>query len=142
MTDEEIVQGIRLLAETEGILTEPAGGVVVAGLRQLVAEERIERDESVVICITGSGLKTTELFKEGEARRLHAQPLLCEDARAHVRQRGGRMRHVVGPEARQPAAHRELEAVAQGRDVGRREREQAGRCDQSRGGSQRRPGGL
>jgi threonine synthase len=60
-----------LLAESEGVLSEPAGGVVVAGLRQLVAEGRIQRDESVVICITGSGLKTTELFKDGDTRRLH-----------------------------------------------------------------------
>src|SRR5438270_1604369 len=69
--EDEIQDAMALLAETEGILSEPAGGVVVAGLRHLVAEGRIERDESVVICITGSGLKTTELFKEGEARRLH-----------------------------------------------------------------------
>ena len=60
-----------LLAEAEGILSEPAGGVVVAGLRQLVEEGRIERDETVVICITGNGLKTTELFHPVEGRRLH-----------------------------------------------------------------------
>jgi threonine synthase len=60
-----------LLAETEGILSEPAGGVVVEGLRQLVAGGRVTRDETVVICITGNGLKTTELFSAGEGRRLH-----------------------------------------------------------------------
>ena len=69
--EDAVLEGMAVLAETEGILSEPAGGVVVAGLRQLVAEGRIERDESVVICITGSGLKTTELFHPGEGRRLH-----------------------------------------------------------------------
>ena len=69
--EDAVLEGMAVLAETEGILSEPAGGVVVAGLRQLVAEGRIDRDESVVICITGSGLKTTELFHPGEGRRLH-----------------------------------------------------------------------
>ena len=69
---EEAVQaGMSLLAETEGILSEPAGGVVVEGLRQLVAGGRIKREETVVVCITGNGLKTTELFSPGEGRRLH-----------------------------------------------------------------------
>jgi threonine synthase len=59
-----------LLAESEGILSEPAGGVVVAGLQELVAQGRIRRDETVVICITGNGLKTTELFEVRDGRRL------------------------------------------------------------------------
>ena len=59
-----------LLAETEGILSEPAGGVVVAGLKELVASGRIRREESVVICITGNGLKTTELFEVRDGHRL------------------------------------------------------------------------
>src|ERR1700730_10938261 len=65
-----VQDGLALLAETEGILSEPAGGVVVAGLRQLVEEGRVRRDETVVICITGSGLKTTELFEPLNGRRL------------------------------------------------------------------------
>jgi threonine synthase len=69
--EDAVQEAMALLAETEGILSEPAGGVVVAGLRQLVEEGRIRRNESVVICITGSGLKTTELFEPGEGRRLH-----------------------------------------------------------------------
>ena len=68
--EDAVQDGMALLAETEGILSEPAGGVVVAGLRQLVSEGRIKRDETVVICITGSGLKTTELFEPREGRRL------------------------------------------------------------------------
>lgn len=68
--EEAVQEGMALLAEAEGILSEPAGGVVVAGLRQLVEEGRVRRDESVVICITGSGLKTTELFEPLNGRRL------------------------------------------------------------------------
>jgi threonine synthase len=68
--EASVVGGMALLAETEGILSEPAGGVVVAGLRQLVEEGRVRRGETVVICITGSGLKTTELFEPLDGRRL------------------------------------------------------------------------
>ena len=59
-TDDEIVAGIRLLAETEGIFTETAGGVTVAVTRKLIEQGHIPRDESVVISITGNGLKTQE----------------------------------------------------------------------------------
>jgi threonine synthase len=60
--DEEIVEGIRLLAETEGIFTEPAGGVTVAATRRLVERGAIGRDEPVVACITGNGYKTAEVM--------------------------------------------------------------------------------
>jgi len=73
-----IQEGMALLAETEGILSEPAGGVVVAGLLELVAEGRIKRDETVVICITGNGLKTTELFN-GHARRVRLTRARAEE---------------------------------------------------------------
>ena len=59
-TDEEIVAGIQLLARTEGIFTEPAGGTTVAVTKKLIEQGRIPRDESVVICITGNGYKTIE----------------------------------------------------------------------------------
>ncbi len=58
--DEEVVAGIRLLAETEGIFAETAGGVTVAAAKRLVEGGRIKRDESLVLCITGHGLKTQE----------------------------------------------------------------------------------
>ena len=51
---------MRLLAETEGIFTETAGGVTVAAARRLVAQGAIRPDESLVLCITGQGLKTTD----------------------------------------------------------------------------------
>jgi threonine synthase len=59
-TDEEIIDGILMLAKTEGIFTEPAGGVSVAVLRKLVEDGEIDNDETVVCYITGNGLKSTE----------------------------------------------------------------------------------
>jgi threonine synthase len=59
-TDEEIIEGIQLLAETEGIFAETAGGVTVACAKKLVETGKIPRDEEVVLCITGHGLKTVE----------------------------------------------------------------------------------
>lgn len=63
-TDEEILEGIELLARTEGLFTETAGGVTVAAARKLVAQGRIPRDESLVILVTGNGLKTQEAVQE------------------------------------------------------------------------------
>jgi threonine synthase len=69
-TDDEIVEGIQLLAENEGIFAETAGGVTVACAKKLIATGAIPRDESAVLCITGHGLKTQEaiLGKCGEPR--------------------------------------------------------------------------
>jgi threonine synthase len=60
VTDEEIVGGIHLLARTEGIFTEPAGGTTVAVTKKLIEQGRIPRDESIVISVTGNGYKTLE----------------------------------------------------------------------------------
>jgi threonine synthase len=60
VTDAEIVDAIRLLARTEGIFTEPAGGTTVAVTKKLVEQGRIPRDESIVVCVTGNGYKTLE----------------------------------------------------------------------------------
>ena len=59
-TDEEIIDGMLLLARTEGIFTETAGGVTVAATRKLIETGVIPRHESIVICITGNGLKTPD----------------------------------------------------------------------------------
>lgn len=59
-SDAEIVDAITLLAETEGIFTETAGGVTVAAARKLYAQGRIHPEETTVLCITGNGLKTTD----------------------------------------------------------------------------------
>jgi threonine synthase len=60
VTDDEIVNGIKLLAEAEGVFAETAGGVVIAGLRRLVEQGKVDPDEVVVAFITGAGLKTQE----------------------------------------------------------------------------------
>ena len=60
VSDEEVVSGIRLLADTAGIFAETAGGVTVACARKLIESGQIPRDESIVLCITGHGLKTQE----------------------------------------------------------------------------------
>ena len=60
VSDEEIIEGMRLLARTEGIFAETAGGVTVAATKKLIREGYIKPDELTVICITGNGLKTQE----------------------------------------------------------------------------------
>jgi threonine synthase len=60
-TDREIVDAIKLLAKTEGIWTEPAGGTTLAVAMKLIQQGRIPRDESIVVSITGNGLKTQEV---------------------------------------------------------------------------------
>lgn len=60
VTDDEIREGIRLLAETEGIFAETAGGVTVGVAKKLIASGRIPAKDSVVLCITGNGLKTLD----------------------------------------------------------------------------------
>ncbi len=60
VTDDEIVEGIKMLARTEGIFAETAGGVTVAVTKKLIEQGRIGKNETTVICITGNGLKTKE----------------------------------------------------------------------------------
>lgn len=59
-SDPEIVDGIALMAESEGVFTETAGGVTVSAARKLYAQGRIAPEETTVLCITGNGLKTTD----------------------------------------------------------------------------------
>ena len=63
VNDAEIIDGIKLLAETEGIFTETAGGTTVAVLKKLVEAGKIDPDETTVIYITGNGLKTQEAIQ-------------------------------------------------------------------------------
>jgi threonine synthase len=63
VTDEEIKDGIRLLAETTGIFTETAGGVTTATLAKLAERGDIDKDERVVVVITGEGLKTLDAVR-------------------------------------------------------------------------------
>ena len=68
VTDEEIVQGIKLLARHEGVFTETAGGTTVAVLKKLVESGRIKPDELVVAYITGNGFKTLEAVQNQIAK--------------------------------------------------------------------------
>jgi len=60
VTDDEIIEGMKLLARTEGIFAETAGGVTVAVLKKLAEAGRVDRDELIVVYVTGNGLKTQE----------------------------------------------------------------------------------
>ena len=74
--DEEIVEGMTLLAQTEGIFAETAGGVTVAVARKLVAQGKIDPDGSTVLCVTGNGLKTQEALIDRIARPVVIKPRL------------------------------------------------------------------
>src|SRR5580700_8191862 len=62
ISDPEVVDSIRLLAETEGVFTETAGGVTVGTAGKLYRQDRILPEETTVLCITGNGLKTTDVL--------------------------------------------------------------------------------
>ena len=62
VSDPEVIDSIRLLAETEGIFTETAGGVTVGSAGKLYRQDRILPEETTVLCITGNGLKTTDVL--------------------------------------------------------------------------------
>ncbi len=62
VSDPELVECIQLLAESEGLFTETAGGVTVGTARKLYGQGRISPDETTVLCITGNGLKTTDVL--------------------------------------------------------------------------------
>ncbi|MGN6369999.1 MAG: threonine synthase [Phycisphaerae bacterium] len=63
-TDDEIVEAIKLLAKTEGIWTEPAGGTTLACAIKLIKSGRIPKDESICVSITGNGYKTVEVVQD------------------------------------------------------------------------------
>lgn len=77
-TDEEILDAIKLLAKTEGIFAEPAGGVSMAVLRNLLDSGEIPRDEEVVCCVTGSGFKSFEILLENIAKPVGIEPSIEE----------------------------------------------------------------
>lgn len=71
VSDEEILDAIELLARTEGIFTEPAGGTTLAGTRRLIERGAIPRDESVVVVITGNGYKTIDVMRDRVPESIH-----------------------------------------------------------------------
>jgi threonine synthase len=76
VSDDQIIDGIRLLAQTEGIFAETAGGVTVAVAKKLIEQGRIPRDEEIVICITGNGLKTLDAADEAVREPAVIEPSL------------------------------------------------------------------
>jgi len=76
-TDEEIIEAMKLLAQTEGVFTETAGGVTVAAAKKLIEQGVIPRDESIVIAITGNGLKTQEPIANRLGTPVRIKPTLA-----------------------------------------------------------------
>ncbi len=78
ISDPEVVGAIQLLAESEGIFTETAGGVTVGAARKLMQQDRILPDETTVVCITGNGLKTTDVLADAYEAETPITPRLSE----------------------------------------------------------------
>lgn len=76
VSDDEIVEAIKVLAATEGVFTETAGGVTLGVAKKLVEQGKIPKDESIVVCITGNGLKTQEAVSERIGRPIRIKPNL------------------------------------------------------------------
>jgi threonine synthase len=77
VTEEEVIDGIRLLGRTEGIFTETAGGVTVSVTKKLAEQGRFGKDDIVVIAITGNGLKTQEVVVGQLGQTIGIQPNLA-----------------------------------------------------------------
>lgn len=87
VTDAEIVEGMKLLAETEGIFTETAGGTTIAVLKKLVEAGKIDPEEKTVVYITGNGLKTQEAVQGCIGQPFEIEPKLGSFERALERSR-------------------------------------------------------
>jgi threonine synthase len=88
-TDPEIIDAIKLLARTEGIFAEPAGGTTLAVTLKLIAQKRIHPDESVVVSITGNGYKTIEAVASAIAQPFVIEARLKEFDALFERLNGG-----------------------------------------------------
>jgi threonine synthase len=78
VTDDEIRDGIRLLAECEGIFAETAGGVTVGVAKKLIASGKIPANDSAVLCVTGNGLKTLDALNGTLGQPREIKPSLRE----------------------------------------------------------------
>jgi len=77
-TNEEIIEGMKLLARTEGIFTETAGGTTIAVLKKFAEKGVFGEDETVVAYITGNGYKTMEVLEGHLKTPIHIKPTLVE----------------------------------------------------------------
>lgn len=78
VTDDEVIEGIKLLAQTEGIFAETAGGVTIGTLRKLVKQGAIKKQDVTVAYITGNGLKTQEAVVDSVGRPYRIPPSLVK----------------------------------------------------------------
>lgn len=78
VTDDEVIEGIKLLAQTEGIFAETAGGVTIGTLRKLVKQGAIKKHDVTVAYITGNGLKTQEAVVDSVGRPYRIPPSLVK----------------------------------------------------------------
>ena len=78
VSDDDLIEGMLLLARTEGIFAETAGGVTVAVAKKLIDAGKIPRDEEIVLCITGNGLKTQDAVFEAVEQPATIKPTLAE----------------------------------------------------------------
>jgi len=78
VTDDEIREAMKLLAECEGIFTETAGGVTVGVAKKLIASGKISANDSAVLCVTGNGLKTLDAVNGHVGHPREIKPSLRE----------------------------------------------------------------
>lgn len=88
VSDDEIVIAMKLLASTEGVFTETAGGVTLGAAKKLIEQGRIPKHESIVVCITGNGLKTQEAVTEKIGKPIEIKPNIASFEK-NVRIKGG-----------------------------------------------------
>ncbi len=88
VTDDEVIEGIKLLAETEGIWAETAGGVTIGCLKKMVASRFIKRGEETVAIISGGGLKTLEAVAGEIGEPLHVDPRIASFEEANRARQG------------------------------------------------------
>ncbi|HOA82731.1 MAG TPA: threonine synthase [Thermodesulfovibrio thiophilus] len=92
VSDEEIIEAIQLLAKTEGIFTETAGGVTLASYIKLLKTGKIDKKDRTVLCITGNGLKTAEVLDGKTAKLCNIKPNIAsfEEALKAINEGKGR----------------------------------------------------
>lgn len=95
VSDEEIVEAMKLLARTEGIFTETAGGVTVGVTKKLIEKGVIPKDESILIAITGNGLKTQEAVQDRVGMPLIIEPKFS-DFEKKVKPKNNKQEEAIG----------------------------------------------